>query len=159
MSNLVQEYSADRAVREYTERYYLPGALRYRERTKERSAVANLLRDRLTSLDEHWDEIKILDTRITRGPALTYKVEVAIDTGALPVNALCVQLYAEQRGHAPAQVLDMTLKPADEHAQTRLYVVEARGDREIEDFTVRIIPGSEYGLAVPLESQRVHWAS
>jgi starch phosphorylase len=44
MACLTPQFSANRAVREYTERYYLPAAARYREATKNYMAGGNAIR-------------------------------------------------------------------------------------------------------------------
>jgi len=40
MARLTPRFSANRAIREYTEKYYLPAAKRYRHRTENRAALA-----------------------------------------------------------------------------------------------------------------------
>src|SRR5262249_14553471 len=54
MARLTPQYSADRTVREYTEKYYLPSASTYLERTKEQGAAAARLLDWQQALAEDW---------------------------------------------------------------------------------------------------------
>ncbi|WP_313327918.1 hypothetical protein, partial [Stutzerimonas balearica] len=54
MGELVQRFSADRVVREYTEQFYLPAARAYRERSADGSARAYALAGRIHRLQRHW---------------------------------------------------------------------------------------------------------
>jgi len=56
MAGLTPRFSTNRVLREYTERYYLPAAVRYRRRAADKAVLgAQLIRWR-QNLAEHWHE-------------------------------------------------------------------------------------------------------
>ncbi len=59
MARLTPEFSTNRMIRDYLVRYYLPGAVSYRERAGGETAQALLAwRD---ALDAHWGDLAFLD--------------------------------------------------------------------------------------------------
>src|SRR6516162_12349 len=50
-------FSANRAIREYTEKYHLPAAQRYLHSTENRAALAIELVDVQRRIDDHWQGI------------------------------------------------------------------------------------------------------
>jgi glycogen phosphorylase len=57
MACLTPPFSANRAIREYAEKYYLPAAQRYRHRSDNRGAVAAELVDIRRRIEDHWQGI------------------------------------------------------------------------------------------------------
>src|SRR5215831_12603646 len=58
MARLTPEYSADRAVRDYTEKYYLNAASTYKHRAQENGAAANRLLDWRNATAQAWPNIR-----------------------------------------------------------------------------------------------------
>ena len=54
MARLTPQFSTNRVVREYTERYYLPAAEAYRHRAAEQGAAGAALVQWQTALSAHW---------------------------------------------------------------------------------------------------------
>jgi glycogen phosphorylase len=63
MARLTPRFSAERAVREYTERHYLLAAAKYRDRASEKGAAGRQLMDRLSVLEQNWGKLRF-------GPAM-----------------------------------------------------------------------------------------
>ena len=59
MSLLAPRFSANRAVREYTEQYYLPAAAAYGARASDRGAYGRSVLQWKQALTEHWASLKI----------------------------------------------------------------------------------------------------
>ncbi len=57
MARLTPEFSANRAVREYTEKYYLPAAAMYRQREASRGALAQQFLQWRNAVAEHWSKL------------------------------------------------------------------------------------------------------
>ena len=103
MIALVERFSADRTVREYTERYYLPMATTFRRRCAEGSALASELAHQVTRLRCYWHELAFTGVQWARENG-QLQVDVRLHLGHLEPRQLAVQLYAEGRGEAPAEV-------------------------------------------------------
>jgi len=54
MARLTAQFSANRAVREYTEQHYLPAAAAYRERAAEKGALGAQVVDWQHNLEQQW---------------------------------------------------------------------------------------------------------
>ncbi len=154
MSALVERFSADRTVREYTEQYYLPMATAYRRRCADGSALASTLSHQLTRLRSYWHELAFTGVQWARENGQR-QVDVRLHLGHLEPRQLAVQLYAEGRGEAPAEVHPLTLIEHD--GAFASYQGHLPADRSAADYTARVVPGSQLGLSVPLELGLIHW--
>jgi len=57
---LTQEFSATRAIGEYTESHYLPAASRYRDRAADDGALGSSLLQWKQELDRHWSAVRFV---------------------------------------------------------------------------------------------------
>jgi len=154
MSALVERFSADRTVREYTERYYLPLAMACRERCANGSARARELTRRATGLRGYWHELAFTRVELTsRGDH--YHVEVQLNLGHIDAEQIRVQLFAEAREDHSAETWDLHL--ASREGQSALYHAELPASRPATDYTARVVPSDSLGLRVPLELSLIHW--
>lgn len=154
MSELVEQFSADRTVREYTERYYLPLATAYRRRCANGSALASALSHQITCLRSYWHELAFeqLEWRSEGG---THHLEARLHLGRIEPQQIAVQLFAESQGAEPAAVHALTLQHHDGGYAT--FQVDLITQRPSADYTARVIPSSDLGLAVPLELPLILW--
>src|SRR5262249_47642063 len=89
MSTLTPRFSANRTVREYTERYYLAAAARYQERARDRGAWGVGLVDWQRTLAQHWRQMRFGETRVERVEnGLRFAVHVQL--GMIPPDAVRV---------------------------------------------------------------------
>ncbi|MBK3806749.1 alpha-glucan family phosphorylase [Stutzerimonas stutzeri] len=154
MSALVERFSADRTVREYTEQYYLPMATAYRRRCADGSALASTLSHQLTRLRSYWHELAFTGVQWARENG-RYQVEARLNLGQVDPQHIAVQLYAEGRNTAPAEIHSLNL--ARNEGTFATFRGHFSADRPETDYTARIIPGSTLGLTVPLELGLIHW--
>jgi len=154
MSALVERFSADRTVREYTEQYYLPMATAYRRRCADGSAMASTLSHQLSRLRSYWHELAFTGVQWARENG-RYQVEARLNLGHIDPQHIAVQLYAEGRNAAPAEIHPLNL--AQHEATFATFRGHFPADRPETDYTARIIPGSTLGLTVPLELGLIHW--
>ncbi len=154
MSELVERFSADRTVREYTERYYLPLATAYRQRCADGSASASALSRQITCLRSYWHELAFEQIE-WRSESDIHHVEVRLHLGRIEPQQITVQLFAEPQGGEPAAVHALTLQHHDGAYAT--FQGDAITQRPPADYTARVIPSSELGLAVPLELSLILW--
>ncbi|HCA63080.1 MAG TPA: DUF3417 domain-containing protein, partial [Pseudomonas sp.] len=154
MSALVERFSADRTVREYTEQYYLPMATAYRRRCAEGSALASELAHQVTCLRSYWHELAFTGVQWARENG-RYQVEARLNLGQVDPQHIAVQLYAEGRNTAPAEIHPLNL--ARHEGTFATFRGHFSADRPETDYTARIIPGCTLGLTVPLELGLIHW--
>lgn len=154
MSALVERFSADRTVREYTEQYYLPMATAYRRRCAEGSALASTLSHQLSRLRSYWHELAFTGVQWARENG-RYQVEARLNLGQVDPQHIAVQLYAEGRNTAPAEIHPLNL--ARHEGTFATFRGHFSADRPETDYTARIIPGCTLGLTVPLELGLIHW--
>jgi starch phosphorylase len=154
MSELVERFSADRTVREYTERYYLPLASAYRQRCADGSALAIHTSRRITSLRSYWHELAFEQIE-WQAEGDTYRIGARLHLGRIEPEQIAVQLFAESRGNEPATV--HTLKLQHQEGAYASFWTELSTRRPVADYTARVVPSPELGLAVPLELPLILW--
>ena len=65
MARLTPHFSANRAVREYTERHYLPAAIAYRDRAADKGRGGRRLTEWRQGLDQRWGGLHFGTIRVT----------------------------------------------------------------------------------------------
>ena len=103
MARLAPQYSTNRMMKDYLERYYLPGAAAYRERTAARAratgtAAPQISRAGARSSTDTGARSRSWTTRSrpSSGPkGETHSFTVEVDLGSIPPSAVSVELYAE----------------------------------------------------------------
>jgi starch phosphorylase len=156
MARLTPEFSANRAVREYTEKYYVPSASRYREREASNGALARQILLWQKTVAEHWSKLSFgrLDCE-TSGDFHDFRVEVLLDD--LDPDALLVELFAQSPEGEPPLRQPMTrgerLKGS---VKGFLYTARVPSSRPAEHYTPRIVPAFR-DVNVPLEAKQILW--
>ena len=158
MSRLTPIYSANRSLREYVERFYIPAATAYQQRAHNRGALALQMNAWRQAIEAGWQSLRFGRVAIgTRSGCHHFSVEVAL--GAVQPSAVCVELYADplsgqppfRQEMAPLQRLDGTGTDA-----MALYVASVPALRAAADYTARIVPRFP-GINVPLEAPMILW--
>ncbi len=156
MARLTPRFSADRAVREYTEQHYLPAAAAYRNRAAGNGALAaDLVRWR-SALERHWSALRIREvkTEMERGQYL-FEVQVYLDD-LDPVD-IRVELYADGvPDGAPVRLEMERVRQLMDARNSYAYRAWVHSGRPVTDYTVRLIP-SRPGVSVPLEAAYILW--
>jgi starch phosphorylase len=157
MARLTPRFSANRAVREYTEKHYLPGALAFGARTIDKGELGKQMIDWRSELDRKWSALHFGAMKIeTRDGKHAFEIQVYLDN--LDPTMVRVELYAEGvMGGAPVkQEMEIIVRPADGVSGAHIYAEAVPADRPKEDFTARVTPHFE-GVMVPLEDARIVW--
>lgn len=156
MARLTPQFSAGRAVREYTEKHYLPAAGSYRQRAANKGAVGRQVVDWQHELDRKWDSLRFGDLQIeTNAYQHVFKVEVFLND--LGPNAVKVELYADGiNGADPVREEMKCAQVAADASRRYAYHATVPTTRPATDYTVRVIP-QHSGVEVPLESARILW--
>jgi starch phosphorylase len=146
MASLTPQFSADRAVREYTESHYLPAAKAYCERAANKGELGRKIVDWQHAIEKAWQGLRFEEIRVQTLHGQHF-FEVEVDLNGLDPAAVCMELYADGA-------------PPERHEIPRVgpntYRTQVPALRSVNDYTVRVIPRYP-GVPVPLESHPILW--
>ena len=157
MARLTTQFSANRAVREYTEQHYLPAASAYLKRAADKGALGAQIVNWQHNLEQKWDTLRFGEVKVgdQEGKHI-FQVEVFL--GDLDPTSVRVELYADGvNGGEPEQQEMKRGEPLTE-ANTYTYRAQVPTTRPATDYTARVIAQHD-GVAVPLELARILWQS
>jgi starch phosphorylase len=156
MARLTPLFSADRAVREYTEQHYLPAAIALRSRVANKGASGKQMVDCRHSLEQKWGALRFGEVKVeTKGQQHIFDVQVYLND--LDPKALQVELFANAvNGGSPVRQDMKPVRPLVGAAGGYDYSAAVSAGRPSGDYTVRVIPHRD-GVAIPLESARILW--
>ncbi len=156
MARLTPRFSADRAVREYSEQHYLPAAAAYLERAANKGAVGRQMVEWQHAVDREWGSLRFGDLRVeTNAGQHTFEGEIFMND--LDPNAARVELYADGiNGGDPVRVEMKCVQPVPDASRRCVYRATVPSARPASDYTARVMPHCD-GVAVPLESARILW--
>lgn len=155
MARLTPQYSANRAVREYTEKHYLPAANAYTARTADKSWAGKVISWK-KNLTDHWSRLRFGEMKVeTKGKQHEFEVQLYLDD--LDPAAVQVELYADGLNGAPPECCTLTRSRALTNADaTYAYTGSISAERPAAHYTPRVIPFYP-GVAVPLEASQILW--
>jgi starch phosphorylase len=156
MARLTPEFSATRAIREYTESHYLPAASRYRDRAADDGALGSSLLQWKLDLDRHWSNVRFVSIRINTHDGQHF-FEADIAPGSLTPDHFRVELYADA-SHGTGSSLEAmnATGPCTDTPGAFTYSTQVSATRLASDYTARIVPFHVNAL-VPLETDRIVW--
>ena len=146
MATLTPRFSADRAVREYTESHYLPAAKAYSERAANKGDLGRKIVEWQRAVEQTWPKLRFGEVRVQTRDGQHF-FEVDLDLNGLDPGAVCVELYADGAS-------------LERHEMQRMgpntYGAQAPALRSVNDYTLRVIPRYA-GVPIPLESSEILW--
>jgi starch phosphorylase len=156
MARLTPLFSADRTVREYTEKHYLPAATAYRERAANKGAVGKNIVNWEHSLKDKWVMLRFGDVKVqTNAAQHIFEAEVFLND--LEPKAVRIELYAEGvMGSAPVRQEMKRVRQLAGASGGYVYSAAVSKGRPPTDYTARVIPRCD-GVAVPLEDAHILW--
>jgi len=156
MARLTPRFSAERAVREYTEQHYLPAANAFNLRKVDKGKAGKQIVDWRRNLEQQWPSIHFGDVKVeTRNGQHLFEAQVYLND--LDPGAVRVELFANPGGDGhPARQEMKRIRELAGATGLYLYGGHVPGDRSAADYTARIIPYSN-GVSVPLEDSRIVW--
>jgi glycogen phosphorylase len=156
MARLTPQFSAERAVREYTEQHYLPAAAAYRARAAAACALGRQIVEWRRTVEQQWAALRFGDVKVeTIGARHGFEVDVFVND--LDPAAVRVQLYADGvNGDGPVRQVMTRLRRLEGADGGHTYRAQVAATRPATDYTVRVVPYHD-GVAVPLEAAQVLW--
>lgn len=158
MAQLTPRFSANRTVREYTEKHYIPAAVSYRSHAANAGSVGKKLVDWNHSINKNWDKIHFGEIKIeTKGNQYLFEVEVFLSD--IKPSSIKIELYADSINEGSPIKEEMKLLTKSKSPTTKgnyKFGAKVPSSRPATDYTPRIIPYYK-GAAVPLEAARILW--
>ena len=155
MGRLTPRFSANRAVREHTEKYYLPAATAYCKRASEKGAMGARMVSWQRALERNWSNLRFGEVKVVSDGG-KHVFEVQVYLGGLDPNTVLVELYADGvEGGMPFRQ-EMTRGQQLIGANGYIYHGEVPSTHSATDYTPRVIPFHP-GVAVPLEAPLILW--
>jgi starch phosphorylase len=156
MARLTPRFSADRAVRQYTQQRYLPAAAEYTLRQKKKGEMGKAIVDWRRRLNQNWPKLRFGQVKIETGKG-RHLFEVSVYSEDVDPAEMRVELYANGvESNAPVREEMKRTRQFSAPERGYVYTAEVSASRPREDYTARIIPVLS-GAAVPLESPQVLW--
>jgi starch phosphorylase len=156
MAHLTPHFSANRTVREYTEKHYLPAAAAFRRRAGNNGALARRIAQWQRQWEQHWGKMRFGDLSVKTLES-GHQFEVRVFLEGLDPEGLRVELYADGQNNEDPVRREMTLAQGLSGGPGEVvYRASVPSTRPPEDFTPRIIPSRDE-MAVPLESPFILW--
>ncbi len=143
MAELTPRFSTNRAVKEYTEKYYLLLAANYQKRIADNGKIAQEIVKWRNSIKEKFAKLSLKSVKAeTRDKQHSF--EVQLDLNGLEPQTIQVQLFA------------LGAQPIVMKQEGNCYTCKIDANRSKEDFTVRVVPYFSDAL-VPLETNEILW--
>jgi starch phosphorylase len=155
MARLTPFFSANRTVREYTEKNYIPAAEAYRRRCADNGALGAELVQWSKSIERHWSSLRFGEVRVdTEKEWHIFQVQVYLDD--LDPEAIQVELFAEPVNGG--EVIRQSMARGEQLVGARGFSYSGRvpASRPAKDYTPRLIPFHP-AAKVPLEEPRILW--
>jgi starch phosphorylase len=155
MAQLTPRFSADRAVREYTEDRYLPAAMAYRARAADNGSMGKKIVEWQHDLETKLSKVRFGELKVQTEDG-RHRFEVQVCFNGLDAKAVRVELFANGLlgEDSVQQEMKCIPQPAGEHSS--IYRISIPATRQTKDYSVRILPHYE-GVAVPLETTEILW--
>ncbi len=156
MARLTPEFSANRTVREYTEKYYIPAAAAYRKREGDAGAVGVQIRNWRHMIVNHWSRLRLGDLRVeTEGDELVFSLQVYLDE--IDPDAVRAELFVQgSNGDQPQLIPMLRDQPLVGAVNGFNYVARVPASRAATDYTPRLVPYHR-DARVPLEANEILW--
>jgi starch phosphorylase len=155
MARLTAQFSANRAVREYTEKHYLPAAAAYHARAADKGAAGLQMIKWRHSLEQNWAALRFGEVKVVSVEG-KYVFTVEVNLGSLDPNGVRVELYADGVNGGEPERLEMRRGKPSAVANGYTFSTQVLTTRPITDYTARVIPQYE-GVEIPLESNQILW--
>jgi starch phosphorylase len=156
MARLTPQFSANRAVGEYAERYYLPAAAAYRRRAAEKGAEGAEMAAWRRRIEEKWRNIRFGEVKV-QSDAERHRFDVQVYLNGVDPQSVRLELYAEGRSGEEATRQEMARGQQLVGAENGyIYTAQVSAARPATEYTARVMPYLP-GVAVPLEAAEILW--
>ena len=156
MARLAPVYSADRAVREYTEQHYLPAANSYLQRTADNGLMGRQILGWQNALNKNWGKLRFVKVKVDTLDG-QHVFEVQISLYDFDPKSVRVELYAEGIMGGNAVCQDMKrIRQLPGSSGDYVFTAAVPASRSADDYTARLMPFYQ-GVEIPLENTHILW--
>jgi glycogen phosphorylase len=156
MARLTPQFSANRTVREYTEKYYLPAATAYRKREANSGMLAEEVVKWRQRVGQLWATIHFGSLEIESSNQ-EHNFAAQVYLNQFLSDSVCVELYAEpNHSEAPVRIPMVRGAKVAGSEDGFVYTGRAPSSRPASDYTLRVVP-SRSEVLVPLEVNSIVW--
>jgi starch phosphorylase len=156
MARLTPQFSANRAVCDYTDQYYIKAAKTYDERAADNCAIGLQVAKWQRLLAQKWEDLQLGEIKIETDRR-RHLFEIQVFFNGLNPDAVRIELYAEDRnGSAPVKQEMIRSHRLMGTENGYVYAAQVSADRTATDYTVRALPHFP-GVVVPLEDNHILW--
>ncbi len=156
MARLTPAFSTNRAVRQYTDEYYVPAATSYRHRAGQQGSVGTDVLNWSAKLEQCWPSLRLGSATVAQQDG-QYFFQVQVFLGELDPEAVTLELYAEAKDGEPFK-REAAIRGERLVGSANGFTYNARvpATRPAADYTPRLIP-RHAGAFVPLEAPFILW--
>jgi len=156
MAQLTPRFSADRAVREYTEQHYLPAAAAYIERAAKNGEEGKRIVDQIDALEQKWSSMFFGKVKF-KTIGKMHEFDVPVFFNDLDPDTIQIELFANGiNGEVPiVQKMKRGFR-TDDGSNGYHFHVSVDASRPASDYTARAVPHL-LNVSVPLEVSRILW--
>jgi len=163
MKTLSPLFNTNRMVHEYTEKFYLPCAQRFKEFIDDDFKRARAYHKQYRKMAEHWNEIKIKEITSTTGEGIVVNqniiVTAMVDLGSLDYTDVDVQVYYGRldpdRIIVNGKSASMEYKGKQGNVNKFVGIISSPSSG-LHGYTIRIVPKYK-DLVNPFEWHLIHW--
>ena len=155
MARLTSEFSASRAIREYTEIHYLPAAAGYLSRAANNSAQGISLCHWREHIAQNWNALSFSSVEVDTHDGIHF-FRIQAYLGNLNTAELKVELYSNPAGGNTSAVETMSAYGPPDAQSLQTFLGEVPSSRPAADYTLRLVPFHP-NASVPLEANQILW--
>ncbi len=155
MARLTPFFSANRTVREYSEKHYFAAAEAYRSRLADNGALAKDLAQWKKSIERHWPTLRFGEVRVETQEGWHFFL-VQVYLGDLDPEAVQLELFAEPVDDG--EPIRQKMERGEQLVAARGFSYSARvpASHPATDYTPRLVPFHR-AARIPLEEPRILW--
>jgi len=156
MATLTPEFSASRAIREYTNDRYLPAAAGYKLRADDDGKLGRELMEWQHSIARGWEKLHFGKVTVETKDG-KHQFQICVVPGEINPDQFKVEIYAGPIGGPDCKPeIVPACKSSKEQSGTIVYTACCPVKRPASDFTARLVP-SHAASMVPLEADQILW--
>ncbi len=154
MATLTPEFSASRAIREYTNEHYLAAAAGYNARAANDGTLGVQLLHWQCTIAEQWSTMRFRNVNSDTKDG-QHRFQISVVPGGLHPDQFKVELYAAPTENTGSEVLPACTTSTDPSGII-IYSVCCAAKRPATDYTARLVPFNNTAL-IPLEAAQILW--
>jgi starch phosphorylase len=156
MATLTPEFSASRAIREYTNDRYLPAAAGYKLRASDDGKLGRELMEWQHSIARGWEKLHFGKVTVETKDG-KHQFQICVVPGEINPDQFKVELYAGAIGGPDSKPeIVPACKSSREQSGTIVYTACCPVIRPASDFTARLVPSHAASMG-PLEADQILW--